>query len=673
MVTETEVPPAVLPNRAGEIIEKALRHDRRVLLFGPPGIGKSTLAAALADGLLATGRDCYAISADPGSPAFGLPGAITLGRRRADGWQALAHEPLCSLDAGRFRLPLIGAVRRLVARFTAGALLIDSPGVVRGVAGSELLQGLVEAAAVDLVLVLSAPGRDPPLADGLAALAVERLRIQASELTGRPGQSARARARSARWDAYLESARRVELDLSGRAIVGTPPPVDEPEAWVGRQIALSRAGRCIAMGEVAGLDGDRLVLRTPDEPAGADALLVRDASRGADGLLASAASFAGAAMGFVAPGDLLAPPAAGRPGPRPAGRIGTLDVALVNGLFGDPLLHARLRHCARSLLFDLGDGSRLPARVAHRVTDVFISHAHMDHLSGFVWLLRSRIGDLPPCRLYGPPWLTRHIRGLIEGFLWDRAGTRGPAFEVFELHGPSLYRFALQAGYASDEKYDVLPVTDDAIRVEPGFRIRAVTLDHHTPVLGYAFEPDRELRVRKDRLRRLGLEPGPWLNELKRHVNAGETAVRLSLPGGDSASVAELAGELVLISPGKRLVYATDLADSADNRERLVDLARHAHTLFLEAPFAEADRKRAETHGHLTARACGEIATAAGVARLVPFHFSRRYANDPQPLVDELRAACGCVVLPDPRALRAGARGVNVRYHDGTDDYSVGE
>mgnify|MGYP000452874486 CR=1 FL=1 len=49
----------------------------------------------------------------------------------------------------------------------------------------------------------------------------------------------------------------------------------------------------------------------------------------------------------------------------------------------------------------------MPARVAHQISDVFVSHAHFDHIGGFLWLLRSRIGVSGVCRLYGPPGLTR--------------------------------------------------------------------------------------------------------------------------------------------------------------------------------------------------------------------------------------------------------------------------
>ena len=119
----------------------------------------------------------------------------------------------------------------------------------------------------------------------------------------------------------------------------------------------------------------------------------------------------------------------------------------------------------------------------------------------------------------------------------------------------------------------------------------------------------------------------------------------IKLPDGSEESVSALKAELVLISPGKKLVYATDLADSPDNRQRLEGLAKYAHTFFCEATFCVNDAERAVRTGHLTTRACGEIATVAEVARLVPFHFSRRYAPDPQQLYEEIQATCAQVVV----------------------------
>ena len=636
----------VLPCSAGRIIDALLEGERRVLLFGPPGIGKSTLAAALADGLGAASRTCRYLSADPGSPVFGPPGALTLGNRSGIDWQPSTVEPLCTLDAGRFRLPLVGAVRRLARQVTDGTLLIDAPGVVRGVAGRELLRGLIEAADADLVLALTVADRAPALLDELSALAIERVLIHAAAAARHPGRNARARRRTAQWDAHLAAAQSQGLDLTRLHVLGTPPPMDEPTAWTGRQVALLRAGKAITMAEVLALDAGRLSLRAPSDCDGADALLVRDAVRTADGLLETAAPFAPAPAAFLPPTQRR-PSAASFGGPRPALKVGSVDALLVNGIFGDPLLHVRLRHLRRSLLFDLGGDDRLSAHVAHQITDCFITHAHMDHLSGFLWLLRSRIGELPACRLYGPPGLASHVRGLVEGFLWDRIGGNGPAFEIAELHGPWTHRFRVQAGTENPPEPETVPAPDGVLRAEPGFRVRAVVLDHHTPVLAYAFEPAPGLNVRKDRLHAAGLSPGPWLNALKAGLRRGDLDTWLALPNGAQATISDLGRDLVLETPGRRLVYATDLADTAANRERLIALARNAHTLFLEATFTQADQARATAHAHLTGRACGEIAEAAGVARLVPFHLSQRYAHDPAELFDEIRAACGRALLPE--------------------------
>jgi ribonuclease BN (tRNA processing enzyme) len=639
--------PQWLPPDPGVVAQAVMGRDRRLLLFGAPGTGKSTLAAGLAERLRSAGVSCLSVSADPGSPAFGVPGCVGLAQRLPGGWGPVCLVPLCTLDAGRFRLPLVAAVARLARQAGDDALLVDAPGVVRGAAGRELLPALVEAVAADTVLVLRARDRAPPLAAELLTLPAEVVFVASADAASRPGAGTRAHARTARWEAYLSAATEQCVAVDGVALVGTPPPVGEPAPWAGRQVALLKGGELVAMGEVLALEDGRLRLLAPGDLSGADSLLVRDAVRGADGLLRTAAPFAADRLGYLPPPHLL-PPASLPPGPRPAGRVGQVDVALVNGLFGDPLLHLRLRHEARSLLFDLGDGARLSARIAHQVTDVFVSHAHMDHLGGFLWLMRSRIGDLPPCRLYGPPGLAGNIRGLIDGFLWDRAGERGPAFEITEVHGDRLLRFRLQAGRAGVEALGELHTGQGVLRQEPAFRIRGVTLDHHTPVIAYAFETSAELHVRKDRLRASGLSPGSWLGELKRGVCAGATDGWLTLPDGSRATIAEMARELIFVTPGKRLLYATDLGDTPPNRQRLIELARGAHTLFLESAFAEAEAAHARKNGHLTARACGEIADAAGVARLVPFHLSMRYAEDPRVIFEELAASCGRVVLPDP-------------------------
>ena len=631
------------------LIKELLAGDRRVLLLGQPGVGKSTLAAQLAHTMGVWGRPCACLSADPGSPTFGVPGALCLGNWQEDGWQTVAIEAVCTLDAGRFRLPLVDALRRLIHKAPPGTLLIDGPGVVRGVAGAELLLAIAEATRVDLVFMLTRNLDVVPLAHELKAVGSKVVAVPVSTAAHRPSKRARAKSRTRLWDAYLEHATIQRMAFSTVQLLGIPPPTDIIAAWTGRQVALLDSHhKIIALGEVITIEDQSLVLRVPPLEEHSEILLVRDAQRTPDGLLNTAPAAPPGTHWYTPPTDLFVKQGLARnKGPRPVIHVGNAIATLVNGVFGDPLLHLRMQHQKRSLLFDLGESGRLPARVAHQITDVFISHTHFDHIAGFLWLLRSRIEVKASCRVFGPPGLTNNIQGLINGIRWDRIGDLGPRFEVVELRDDKLTSHRVQAGYTQPVWLDEHTALDGNILLkEPDFCVRAVTLDHGTPVLAYAFEPARTINVRKDRLNTLGLSVGPWLAELKRHIAEGNLDALIALPNGGSQRAASLAAELVLIAPGKKLVYATDLADTPDNRQRLITLAQAAHTFFCEAVFIDADAQQAANTRHLTARACGEIAKAADVEQLIPFHFSKRYEGEPMQVYDEVRAACSHAILP---------------------------
>ena len=245
-----------LPLDAAAIVDAVMRQDRRVLLYGPMGTGKSTLAAQIAATLSLSRRSCWCLSADPGSPAFGLPGCVSIARWQQDAWDVVAYAALCTLDAGRFRLPLVSAVRLLAKQLPDDTVLIDSPGVVRGVSGRELLQALFETTAADTVLALTAHDRSPPLADELHTLSADVYLVQAAAEARRPGKRIRARQRTEQWDKHLADATRHEIQLAKMNLTGTPPLTAETGTWAGRQVAFLTAGRNMAIGEARHVKAD---------------------------------------------------------------------------------------------------------------------------------------------------------------------------------------------------------------------------------------------------------------------------------------------------------------------------------------------------------------------------------------------------------------------------------
>jgi ribonuclease BN (tRNA processing enzyme) len=326
---------------------------------------------------------------------------------------------------------------------------------------------------------------------------------------------------------------------------------------------------------------------------------------------------------------------------------GAFAVTVLNGVCGDPVIVLRPRGSRRVLLLDLGEAATLSRRVMHRVTDVFVSHAHFDHVAGFQWLVRARMGSVvPACRVFGPPGMHGHMAGMLAAVCWDRIGAAGPEFQVGEVHADRIHWVRMKAGAATVDCGSE-PVRDGVLLEEPGMRVSAIELDHGIPVLSFAVESGGERRIRKERLEEIGQPAGPWLGALERRLERGDTDALIELPNGRAVAAGELAKHLVIERPRVRLVYATDFAETPQNRARLIEHARCAEVLICEATFLSADADQAARTQHLTARACGEIAAAAQVARLIPIHFSKRYENRPEAVYAEIRAASAEVALQE--------------------------
>jgi ribonuclease Z len=328
-----------------------------------------------------------------------------------------------------------------------------------------------------------------------------------------------------------------------------------------------------------------------------------------------------------------------------------LHPRLLNGRTGDPALYVEAMHAPGAVLLDCGDLSALSPRHLLRVEAIGVSHAHMDHWAGFDRLLRVVLGRERRIPVVGPEGFARRLFHRLQAYTWNLADRIAAdlVFEVTEVAPAPPWprtRLRLHAGFAPEALAPAGPGADGAVlRLGPaGLRLHAAVLDHGTPCLGFAVAEAAHANVWRTRLEALGLPTGPWITGLKAAVLEGlpdSHPIPVFARASDAPRVLPL-GALrgaVTVSPGQRVAYVTDMADTPANRAAAVALARGADLLFIEAPFAAADAAHAADRHHLTTRAAGEIARAAGVRRVEPFHLSPRYQGQEEALLAEVQAA----------------------------------
>jgi ribonuclease Z len=346
----------------------------------------------------------------------------------------------------------------------------------------------------------------------------------------------------------------------------------------------------------------------------------------------------------------------------------SIHTRLVNGAFGDPALLIDFKFERRALLFDLGDVTALSTRQLLRVSDAFVSHAHMDHFAGFDHLLRVCLGRDTGITLWGPPGFVEQVGHKLAAYTWNVIQNYETEFVVVAHEVDRDWR--LRSGRFSSRR--AFRLEDAGARaLEPGvlldtpeFRVRAAFLDHGTPCLAFAFDEAFHINVWKPRLRALGLPTGPWLTELRRRVREGaseDTPVEIRWRDGSGGrertlSVGELKRQVLELTEGQRLCYVTDVAMTEANAERIVALAAGADLLYIEAAFLEADVDHARRKSHLTARFAGELAACAGVREAVPMHLSTRYLGEGGLLEREFQQAWkGAGNAAGPRQASTGA------------------
>lgn len=312
----------------------------------------------------------------------------------------------------------------------------------------------------------------------------------------------------------------------------------------------------------------------------------------------------------------------------------TFHHRLVNSQYEDPCLFVRLLRERRAFLFDAGHIDRLSSGDLLKVTDVFVTHMHIDHFVGFDTILRALLRRETPLRVYGPSGIIECVEGKLKGYTWNLIEEYPLKLEVFGITDQEISHSSFHA----ENRFERIDRGVAAFRgiafQEPPFSVKAAALSHGIPCLGYALEEDYHININKVALHSMGLPVGAWLSELKRMIRdqvSHDTPLTIN---GKEFLLSELV-PVATVTSGQKVSYITDISPEDTNLNKVVELVKDSDTLYCEAYFLHKDLERAFERHHLTAKLTGAIARKSGVRNLVLMHFSPKYFDNPDAIETE--------------------------------------
>lgn len=284
-------------------------------------------------------------------------------------------------------------------------------------------------------------------------------------------------------------------------------------------------------------------------------------------------------------------------------------------------------------LFDCGGGclDRLQNSVLQSIDHLCFSHFHMDHVSGFDTFFRHNYNrpDVP-VTVWGPPETLRVMEHRFKGFVWNLHHDQPGEWIVREIGEEVLEsaRFLTCEAFAEPHHLPERPRESSEIFSDPEFQIEAMLLPHASiPSAGYRLVERDRVNVDPVKLKKTGLQPGPWLQKVTDSSVKNETNIYVD---GAEVNIGEVRANLLITTRGDSLAYLTDFRIEPDTAEweRLVGWLQETTTIICECQHRSEELETARKTGHMTPDLTGRLASDAKAERLVLHHLSRRYQRE---------------------------------------------
>jgi len=296
------------------------------------------------------------------------------------------------------------------------------------------------------------------------------------------------------------------------------------------------------------------------------------------------------------------------------------------------------------LLFDCGENVLETLDNSHvkNIDFLFLSHLHIDHISGFDYFFRRNYDREKPVQIFGPPQTIEIIHNRLRGFIWNWVDGSPGEWIINEISGNKLTtsKFLTKEAFAYKENTEK-KLNSMIIFENEDFIIETVLLNHSIPSAAYRVSEKPYFNINEDALSNLDLPRGAWLERLRNLNYENGEVIELK---NRKYSFNELKKILLYQKERDSITYLTDFVFDENAKTKAVELMRKCKIAVCECEYSNKDYEHAIKNFHLTAGQAADLTKKAEVEKLFLFHISDRYKikDDYPQILQEARA-----IFPD--------------------------
>jgi ribonuclease Z len=267
-----------------------------------------------------------------------------------------------------------------------------------------------------------------------------------------------------------------------------------------------------------------------------------------------------------------------------------------------------LKYKQENILIDCGEGTQRQFRKMKinpcKLTRILISHWHGDHILGLPGLLQTLALNnySKVLHIYGPKRTKKYLSLIFNLFV-----------------------------FVGKIKIQIHEITNNKVIETKDFIIKAYSLNHGTPCLGYRFEEKDKRRLDKKKLKKYNLPPSPLLQELQQGKNIAYKGKTIK------------AKDVSYIEKGKKIGFILDTTTN----ENCYNIAKNTDLLISESTYTEKESNLASEYKHLTAKQAAQIAKKSKAKKLILTHISQRYQKQESTVLKEAKSVFKPVILAE--------------------------